>query len=1256
MAKDCAGAGSPLGVPSPLSLTPSGPFERHTPSTHIQPMAPAQGAHAATDQDTQHEFSDVESLSLPSAKSFTSESAKSLRDSGGSTGTSAQPKPSLHLSPDLFQRPAVVTASAILSRSGRLHPILQTHNRSGSVKNDTDVGYFTSMQRRASTHSSNADLGTAENGDEEEDQEGSSFASIPTLLKDVWNDSREDSLGKTKKGSKHTGSAIEAIGALFLHQDSAGRLDQLSLERPGKAQDKAGWPLRMPLWLTMFEARAWLGSMSRWFQRAEPTLETHEEPKQKKRKAAAPNREEAYENPPPTPVAMPGSYMRDFDDSLLLPPPLLDEGSDPRSFEGILGVRRMREQQQRKKRLDALRERNRPAHRVDMLTAFSNFVRSAKASETRHGQPQTKKRRRFGLGMDMRNDCPESPTREEVFASLRSEWSKPRRFPSAKTEPDIDVASDDESHAESSAMAPRRPLLRRTATTEPYTGLSRPLMEQKDAETAPASPLWNETRGEEAETEVLGITENEQVLLSTPEQPAELHHPSSPLEELAHHTTYRLTPRAMLDRARTDSLSNSPATTRSGDSNSRQVTPGKNVETPEKDAHLSNIWMAVSWLFVGVTFIPEFIVFLLAHLLDFVMDVYEVLAQTLWFLRWLWLNLTGRTVLGRCFYEAYTLFQSEWAYVAREDHEARGERRKKLQRIPIFHGRKGLSAFQVVRGILELACIQAVTREQYQREGAGLEQLRNWRKKAMAPPTPALQPEQEQGDESDSDEDDDLVVTNRTSDILEISRTTARASGRRASKSSENGGKRHDAAYWLWHEDNAALVRNVKWASQLAMSAYGLQVLIVDLPPVFTPSGRQFPQQTFAHLSRLDADDVLHADIQTLDEEASYSPTFYIVRDMRRKVVCVAVRGTQSFADIVVDLDVRTEDITSTLSEWRGVDLESHSERFAYHAGIWRAARELVKPGSTLFCKLCDALNEHEDFGVVFVGHSLGGAIASAAVILLSEYHIDEPGLEPDPSKGIWRTSGLNGFPDGRRIRAITFAHPSTVSSNLSTRTSFGEVPLVTTVILGSDIIPRFGHGQVRELRRVLGALTRVRRRRARVSTTISSKQGNGSEEEEAVVHVLRRYWDWLSICRNDRPDAVMLDRKRQLEALFWRLRCEVEDDLYSRAKRRFDELQYRTNAPNSPWVRAQNSEPIELHTLSQRRQRLDDATLSSETALGGPLVPAGRVLWLEKGELYNVTNPMSFFSLPDLQSTMFLDHFPAAYEEAILALGRSAT
>ena len=122
------------------------------------------------------------------------------------------------------------------------------------------------------------------------------------------------------------------------------------------------------------------------------------------------------------------------------------------------------------------------------------------------------------------------------------------------------------------------------------------------------------------------------------------------------------------------------------------------------------------------------------------------------------------------------------------------------------------------------------------------------------------------------------------------------------------------------------------------------------------------------------------------------------------------------------------------------------------------------------------------------------------------------------------------------------------------------------------------------------------------------------SEDQELSVHIVRRFWDWLSICRTRHPDAVMLDKKKRLEALFWRLRCEVENDLYAQAKRRFDDAAssqtLASTEPISPWVQAQRRN-APLHALSARRQRLDYATLKSEFAQGGVLVPAGRVLWL---------------------------------------------
>ncbi|KOS14872.1 protein of class 3 family [Malassezia pachydermatis] len=932
---------------------------------------------------------------------------------------------------------------------------------------------------------------------------------------------------------------------------------------------------------------------------------------------------------PETPVMMPGGYFHDPNQFPMLPPPLIDdEGSDPRSFEGLLGVRRMREQQQRRQQYEALVKRNRPAHRVDAFTAFINFVRSAKATQVRHKAYRIP-RRRFTASRDPNT---------QVWT-----WGKSREKPSgtpAKQEqapsyelPKQPAQDDMDSAVESSPLG--------------YVSDSEVPSSRVQSYNVPSSPM-----------------EELDLAMSVPN--LELPRPSSAQafaagdsQPLLHR---RITPQEILSR------STSAHTSPDKPPSSSAVSPASNLSSNE--ATLSYVWVGVSVVFACVTFLPDFCVFLMAHLLDLVMDTFEVLSYTVWFLLWIWQNITGQTILGQIVYEAYHLVQKEWEHVIREDHEEASEHMVRFLGIPLFRQPRGLSTWQVLRGLIEIICIQTVTREQYQKEGAGLVRLQNWRRHETSTSSQKEEGQSESKDpkagvasesygsneeESDDDDDDDLVVTDQTVDVLELSRNT------KPQTEEQVPSKPHrNYPYEMWHETNGAMVRNIKWASQLSMSAYGLRVLIVDLPPIFTPSGQELPKQTFAHLTRLQADDVLHADIQNLDMEATYLPTFYIVRDMRRKVVCVAVRGTQSFADIVVDLDMKTEDVTSSLAEWRDTEVDEKTERFAYHAGIWRAAKTLVEPGSVLFKKVCDALNENEDFGLVFVGHSLGAAIASAAVIQLSEYHIEDTGPNADPRKGVWRTSGQTGYPAGRLIRAITFAHPSTLSHTLSKRVSYGRVPLVINVTYATDLIPRFGHGQVREIRRVLGALTRVRRRRKMVSTTISSHPTYANEDDEIRLHVIRRFWDWWSIQRNKSPDQVMLARKKLLEKQFWRLRLEVESDLYTNARRRFEEAaaekMHETQTPMSPWVPEDHYKAMPLHTMSGRRQRLDYATVQSESRQGGVLVPGGRSLWLNDGEFYDITNPLAFFSLPDLHFAMFTDHFPAAYEEAVLALDSTST
>ncbi|GAC72149.1 hypothetical protein PANT_6c00091 [Moesziomyces antarcticus T-34] len=716
------------------------------------------------------------------------------------------------------------------------------------------------------------------------------------------------------------------------------------------------------------------------------------------------------------------------------------------------------------------------------------------------------------------------------------------------------------------------------------------------------------------------------------------------------------------------------------------------------------------------------VVFVTAHLVDLAYSTYERVSLILWFLRWMVYNLAGRTVLAQCVVEAYGFIQVEWATVAMEDHEEKGS--KKATDAEGHRKPKGLSRWQVLRGLLELYCLHSVTRERYLAEGAGLQKLEGWARPVnrdrqdstegkrrtnlqrgserldigahRAASRAALgekrsewaqhdadimgqldgtfkefsslaQPEKRnsyavdeanegtphddgEADDSSDDDDEEMIVTNRGDDILEFAKTPRLDPARPDHASSGYFGRAYDfmtspqvgASHpgavqrdlRPFKETNRDLVRTIKWCGRLAISAYGLHVHIVDLPPTFTPSGERFSRQTFAYLSRLNADDVLHADIQTLDADADYSPTFYVVRDYVRKVVCVAVRGTQSFSDIIVDLELQTEEIELPQVQ------PTPGEEFRCHAGIWRAAKALVSPQSKLFATLRQALAENDGFGVMFCGHSLGGAIASAAALLLAEYFIPD-GAEPD--QGTWVTNMSSGLPARRPIRAVSFASPVTMTADLASRAALGSVPLVTTVVLGSDVIPRVGHGQVRELRRVLGALARVRRRHA-----MASSEG----QEDARVHILRSYWDWRSISQAEDPDDVMLHRKERIEEQLWSLRREVESDLYAAIKARLDGgSSAGARIPPSPWVGPQQREQAPLHALATRRQELDSATLRSEAAQGGPLVPPGRCVWIEGGQLYAVQSPLAFFSLPELRGDMFAAHFPAAYEEAILDL-----
>lgn len=281
----------------------------------------------------------------------------------------------------------------------------------------------------------------------------------------------------------------------------------------------------------------------------------------------------------------------------------------------------------------------------------------------------------------------------------------------------------------------------------------------------------------------------------------------------------------------------------------------------------------------GVAFhFLNFVIFILAHLIALVQETSESLSLAFWFLRWIVLNLAGRTVLSRCLIEAHQLISTEWETVSKEDHENRGNKKRKKkfgedgieEEVGEDTVPRGLSKWQVLRGLAELAALQNVTRKRYLEEGAGLIKLEGWKKQKRnrknnkfngressfelektklravdelempdrSGTSDSFDSQQNEEDEESSSEDEDegdIVVTNQGQDILELAKTPRilpthlggrpSISGRNPSsyfsesvpldqKKKERRGRENPT----FSEDPRMLVKTIKWASRLAIS------------------------------------------------------------------------------------------------------------------------------------------------------------------------------------------------------------------------------------------------------------------------------------------------------------------------------------------------------------------------------------------------------------------------------------------------------
>ncbi|KAK2588419.1 hypothetical protein KPH14_004418 [Odynerus spinipes] len=157
---------------------------------------------------------------------------------------------------------------------------------------------------------------------------------------------------------------------------------------------------------------------------------------------------------------------------------------------------------------------------------------------------------------------------------------------------------------------------------------------------------------------------------------------------------------------------------------------------------------------------------------------------------------------------------------------------------------------------------------------------------------------------------------------------------------------------------------------------------------------------------------------------------FFVALDYTKKKVVVSIRGTLSMKDVLTDLNAEGEvlPLTPPKDDWLG------------HKGMVQAAeyiRKKLQEENIIARALAkDPSRGTDQFGLVLVGHSLGGGTAAILAILLKQE-----------------------YPD---LICFSFAPPGGLLSMPAQQYS---QEFTTSVVVGKDVVPRLGLRQMESLR-----------------------------------------------------------------------------------------------------------------------------------------------------------------------------------------------
>lgn len=148
---------------------------------------------------------------------------------------------------------------------------------------------------------------------------------------------------------------------------------------------------------------------------------------------------------------------------------------------------------------------------------------------------------------------------------------------------------------------------------------------------------------------------------------------------------------------------------------------------------------------------------------------------------------------------------------------------------------------------------------------------------------------------------------------------------------------------------------------------------------------------------------------------------------------------------------------------------------FKCHSGILKACRALLEPDSEFVRDLASTLNLHPGYQLVLTGHSLGAGVAFVMTMLLASVRPSAMKSEQSASEPTWilRHPSLPDEKGDRLLKAVCFAAPNWCDPALSALVARGApAPLVTSIVLQGDVVPRFAWPQIRLFKRSLVLLS----------------------------------------------------------------------------------------------------------------------------------------------------------------------------------------